>query len=288
MTKIIRIISMICLLVLLFVGCSIDNLESLKIENQELKKQIILLEKVQKENEILKTRIDSIKYSPLILLDEVINEFNDGEYNKALETIYLLIEKNPESEESKKALDIEKNIVSKISDIQKNYSKYDSKTLRQAAAALIKRKADTEDKLYYMSKVSPVRRDINSIYIYYEKTNSKLPMLRICLQYAGKKELDINKYIIKLDSKSYDIIPALYSVKSDKKGDFAWAWYDTCVDNYIYSVIKEIIESENISIICQGEYDTYERTVTATEKKAIKSILVSYENIGGILSIKDN
>ncbi len=272
--------------IMLFTGCSKDNdLESLINENEELKEELIKLEQRIQGYEQLRLELESIKYSEFYLLNELNICLGNKEYNKALDIIYTIVQKQPDSPEAAKAAEIKAQIMAAVSGSKgKNNIEASTKDLADIAKN-IKTRFDEEKQMdWHVHNSSPSKNDVNAFYLYYGMKEKNLPWLRMRIQYAGEGYLDITKFTINADNHLYEIVPPQFAVKKDKMGELAWEWYDASVENNVYKIFKAAANAEKASIICVGNIKSYERTLSASEKQALKYIIASYELSGGFIS----
>lgn len=60
-----------------------------------------------------------------------------------------------------------------------------------------------------------------------------------------------------------------------------WEWYDTEMDNRLYEIIKDVINSKVAKIRHNGKQYYKDRTISVKEKQGLQNILDAYEALGG-------
>ncbi len=272
-------------LIVIITGCSSNNkeLEALLSENMELRLKLEVLEQKEKELEVLREQLESLKYNPLIIYEELEIYFKDKEYNKALDLIYLLEAMHPKAVETQKAMDMKKTIIQLSKSTTGAYVITDKKAYTEAIKAVRMYTDEAQGITWYQDIASPRDKNINGFYLYYCEKDKNLPWLKLRIQYAGAEELKIHKYIIKADDVAYEIEPAKFAVVKDSTSELVWEWYDASVANEMYSIFKAVADSKRASIDYIGETKVSSRTISSKEKLALKHVIIAYEAAGGIV-----
>jgi hypothetical protein len=285
------------LLALLLSGCS-NN--SSKQEAADLSSKLEQVNKemasLKAENERLKTELDEITNGPDKLLAKASQYYKNKDLNglnttlanlknkhpdaKEINTVLemskkLTSEKNKEKEEAKKKADAEAESKKRA---EKAKAEEEKKRLAQATSKMRKKYDEITEVTWYHDKSTPQYINRNSFHIYVG-TKDGLAQLRMEIQYAGDDWVFINSYIFKVDSLTINLDPA-GEVKRDNDSG-VWEYYDTQVYQKEYNLIKSIIASKKTIIRHQGDDHSYDRTVTAAEKKALQNVLDAYEALGG-------
>lgn len=270
---------------MVFTGCTqnTEQLDALIKENESLKAQIEQLERKEKETAILKEELESLKYNPLIIFEQLNKFYNAKEYNRSLDLIYLLNNMHPASPETAKALEMKAAIMNIARTSSSIPAQVDAKMLREAKKAVKEYIDEAQGIIWYRDVASPTQTDVNAFYLYFGEKDPGLPWLKLRIQYAGEEMLNIQKYIIIVDGSEYSITPPKFSVSKDSTQELAWEWYDASVENSSYNMLKSIADSKMASITCAGENKSFTRTLSAKEKAALKHVIIIYEAAGGII-----
>ena len=133
---------------------------------------------------------------------------------------------------------------------------------------------------WYYDKSTPSSNNTNNIHLYFgvNAFGTYRPRLRVC--YAGENWLFIQKYIIKADNAVFEIIPS--NVDRDNYST-VWEWSDKEIDSNTFQIIQAVINSKTTLFRYNGKIYKKDRTVTQTEKTAMKNVLAAYQALGGTL-----
>jgi hypothetical protein len=160
-------------------------------------------------------------------------------------------------------------------------SKRKSETEERKKTALRKMRTKYDDIkgiTWYQDKSTSNYTNVNNVYIYIGKEKTGGPWLRFRIQYAGEDWLFIEQYIFSVDGKNFEVIPT--EVERDNSTT-VWEWYDTGIETAPHELIHAIIQSKNAKVRYVGRQYHKDRTITASEKTAMKNVLDAYEALGG-------
>ena len=243
---------------------------------------------IKAENEKLKIELEDLKFGPAKLLSQIKNLINSKDYYKAKSEIETLINKHPTSDqtvEAKKLLiDVDANIkaLDLANEIEKNkLEKAEKERLANSTKKLRSRKDDIKGITWYYDKTTTVYNDRNSFHLYMGQSEGGKPWLRFRIQYKSDDWLFINSYIIKTDNNSYTISTTRDEVERDNGYGGIWEWYDVPMDNNLYNIVKDVINSKSVKLRYNGKQYYDDRKVSENEKKALQNILDAYEALGG-------
>jgi hypothetical protein len=147
--------------------------------------------------------------------------------------------------------------------------------LKTALAALRVKKDSVTNKKWYYARTTTEYLDSNSLHLYMGQEQGSDPYLRLRIQYAGDDWLFINKFTINVDGEVFVIEPDYGDMERDNDAD-VWEWYDINPSDENVSMLKTIMNSKKAVIRCEGDQYYRDRTITATEKKALKAVLTGY------------
>jgi len=147
--------------------------------------------------------------------------------------------------------------------------------LKNALAALRVKKDSVTNKKWYYARTTTQYIDTNSLHLYMGQEQGSEPYLRFRIQYAGDDWLFINKFTINADGQVFVIEPDYGDMERDNDSD-VWEWYDISPSDGNLSMVKAIMNSKKAVIRCEGDQYYKDRTITSTEKKALKSVLAGY------------
>lgn len=148
--------------------------------------------------------------------------------------------------------------------------------LKNALADLKVNKDSVTNKKWYYARTTSQYVDSNSLHLYMGQEQGSEPYLRFRIQYAGDDWLFINKFTINADGQVFVIEPDYGDMERDNDSD-VWEWYDISPSDENVSMVKAIMNSKKAVIRCEGDQYYKDRTITSTEKKALKSVLAGYD-----------
>jgi hypothetical protein len=147
--------------------------------------------------------------------------------------------------------------------------------LKNALADLRVKTDSVTNKKWYYARTTTQYVDSNSIHLYMGQEQGSDPYLRFRIQYAGDDWLFINQFTLNVDGEVFVIEPDYGDMERDNDSD-VWEWYDINPSDENVSMLKAIMNSKKAVIRCEGDQYYRDRTITATEKKALKAVLTGY------------
>lgn len=147
--------------------------------------------------------------------------------------------------------------------------------LKNALADLRVKTDSVTNKKWYYARTTTQYVDSNSLHLYMGQEQGSDPYLRFRIQYAGDDWLFINKFTLNVDGEVFVIEPDYGDMERDNDSD-VWEWYDINPSDENVSMLKAIMNSKKAVIRCEGDQYYRDRTITATEKKALKAVLTGY------------
>jgi hypothetical protein len=147
--------------------------------------------------------------------------------------------------------------------------------LKNALANLRVKTDSVTNKKWYYARTTTQYVDSNSLHLYMGQEQGSEPYLRFRIQYAGDDWLFINKFTINADGQVFVIEPDYGDVERDNDTD-VWEWYDISPSDENVTMVKAIMNSKKAVIRCEGDQYYKDRTITSTEKKALKSVLAGF------------
>lgn len=118
-------------------------------------------------------------------------------------------------------------------------------------------------------------RSYISVYFYVDKSGHS-GNLRIKNLYTADDWLFIEQYTIKTDTRTYTIDKGKWGVDRDNTYNI-WEWYDEPIDSKTKAMLQDIASSKKVIIRYTGQNYYKDRTVGASEKKAISEMLELYD-----------
>jgi len=243
------------------------------------------------EHKELKAELEECKFGAEKLLSQATNYFDNKEYDKSKIEVTSLLERHLSSPEAVQAKEILKNVNIELDKIAKAEAKPEGEKIRKekqrltnATSKMRKKVDDMRGTITYEDKTSP--RYVNSqtnFYVYMIQRKNSLPSLRLIIQYVADDWLFIDKYIIKVDDKTYEITENSYGeIKTDSGGGI-WEWFDRSVGRKELQIIKAVANGKNVKIRFSGSQYYKDRTISSKEKLALRNVLDAYEALGGTI-----
>lgn len=216
--------------------------------------------------------------------------FANQEYEKCKGAANVLLMKHPGAQEAlraKELLEISNTELNKIAlameEAKKEQRLKEEQRLANATKKMRKNYDDMNGTTWYYDKTSPrhlnTRTDFGA---YIGKQEYGLPWLRLRVLYVADDWLFIEKYIIKVDGRVYEITEKKYGeIETDNGGGEIWEWLDRSVGSREFKIIKAIADAKEVKIRFVGRQYHKDRVVTKREKQALKNVLDAYEALGG-------
>lgn len=149
--------------------------------------------------------------------------------------------------------------------------------MQQALNRMSISRDDFADITWYYDPSTPRYTNQNSFHIYAGESDT-ISWLRLCIQYYADSWLFIQSYSIKVDGVTYTITPEKYGdVQRDNGGGMIWEWYDISPSAEQIEMLRAIANSNEAIIRFNGRQYYDDRTITASEKQAIKNVLNAYD-----------
>jgi hypothetical protein len=246
-------------------------------------------ETLKTENEKLKQEIEDLKFGPDKLLAQAKLYIEKKEFSNSRTELQTLLDKYPASTQAIEAKllinTVDKGIKEQELAIEKakvEARKNEKERLSNATKKLNKKYDDVNEITWYRDKTSPVYVNYNGFYSYIGQSEGSKPWLRLAIQYAADDWLFIERYIIKVDGKTYTISEKSYGeIKTDNGSGGIWEWLDREVSTSEYEIIKEVAYGKEVKIRFVGKDYHKDKIIPQQQKTALKNVLDAYEVLGG-------
>jgi hypothetical protein len=163
-------------------------------------------------------------------------------------------------------------------EVQKKADAIAAAELKQALASMRTKKDKVTNQMWYYAKSTTSYIDVNSVHLYIGQKEGQEPYLRFRIQYEGDDWIFIKKYTINVDGTIYIIEPDYGDVERDNDTN-VWEWYDINPTSENLEMLKAISVSKKAIIRCEGDQYHDDRTITASEKTALKKVLIVYDGL---------
>lgn len=248
-------------------------------------------DKLQSENKELKQQLEECQFGAGKLLSQATAFFENKEFEKCKNEVNVLLEKHSGSSEAKTGKElIEKaNIeIEKLAEAKKKEKavreRKEKQRLANATKKMRKKYDDMNGTTWYRDRTSPQYTNYNGFFAYIGDDETSKPWLRLRIQYAADDWLFIEKYIIKVDGKTYTITEEKYGeIETDNGSGGIWEWLDRTVDSDEYEIIKAVANGKNVKIRFVGKQYHKDKTITSKQKLALRNVIDAYEALGGTM-----
>ena len=229
------------------------------------------------------------------LLNNANTFFLDNKFEECNKELRILLKKYPASKEVAEAkilqnkADVELEKIRIEGELIKEQQIKENKIKIEQATNKMRKKVDKlENITWYRDKTSPQYTNYNGFFLYIGDRGINYPSLRLRIQYKGDSWLFIEKYIIYVDGLKYKTIETKYGdVERDNGTGGVWEWLDIPVnknsDDIIndFDLIRAIVNGEDVKIKLIGKQYSKVKTITKTQKNALKNVLEVYKVLGG-------
>jgi hypothetical protein len=275
-----RIPHLILLLILIFSSCGKSNKKN-DSEN-------LTIEKSEAQLEIDKPNAEK-------LLNNANTFFLNKKFEESKKEIRILLKKYPTSKEVAEAktllnkANLELNNIKKEEELIIEEQEKKKKVIIEQATKKMRKKVDKlENITWYRDRTSPQYTNYNGFFLYIGDRGFDYPTLRLRIQYKDSDWLFIEKYIIYVDGLKYKTIETKYGdVERDNGTGGVWEWLDIPVNKNSedivndFDVIRAIINGKDVKLKLIGKQYSKVKTITKTQKNALKNVLEVYEVLGG-------
>ncbi|WP_062053106.1 hypothetical protein [Aquimarina longa] len=276
-----KILLISILITLIIVSCGVPQADYDKLSEEN--KKLIL------KNKKLTQKITECQLTPSQILEQAEEYYDELNYIKSKDRLTVLIDKYPRSKEARKGKSLLKKVKKEILEtekaLEKDKLKEDNDEAYKKALSKMKKKYDvTKEITWYSDKSSTKLNNQNFIYTYVGKKEKRKPWLGLTINYFTKKEwLFIQRMEVDVDGKIFEIeenSPGEFKSKEESGGKREWL--DRIIKDFDMPMIKAIASAKVVKISFFGKDDVDKRTISSSEKKAIKNVLMTYEALRSI------
>ncbi len=229
------------------------------------------------------------------LLNNANTFFLNKKFEESKKELRILLKKYPTSKEvheAKTLLDKASVELNKIKEeeilIIEEQEKKKKIIIEQATKKMRKKVDKLENITWYRDRTSPQYTNYNGFFLYVGDGGFNFPTLRLRIQYKDSDWLFIEQYVIYVDGLKYKTIETKYGdVERDNGSGGVWEWLDIPVykntEDIIsdFDVIRAVINGEDVKLKLIGKQYSKVKSITKTQKNALKNVLEVYEVLGG-------
>lgn len=216
------------------------------------------------------------------LLEKGQKEFEAEQLVIALQTLNLLLEKYPDSDEVAKAKELIKEAEETIDFRRTDTERVQEQETAELIAALHKVPGEGYD-YYYDGAVYEMEG--SKVYLNFRWSGSGQANIRFVIDHyysADQPPLGIKRYTMNVGAQPYPIIPRADQLVTEKQGDQVKESLDTRPSMAHRGMIEAIIAADKVVLVAEGENRNEERELTPEEKSGLDSVMTAFISIGGI------
>ena len=135
---------------------------------------------------------------------------------------------------------------------------------------------DFEESTYYYGNNIIPYTNTNRLLLYMGKQPDSRPWLRLRVQYAADDWLFVEGVELKIDGQRREL-RGLGRFERDNDAGQIWEWSDTKPSEYNLGVLSEVANSKKTTIRYNGSQYRKDRTITSSEKKALREVLAAFD-----------
>jgi hypothetical protein len=256
--------------------------QKLEAENQSLRRELAAV----------KAERDELRFGAQHLLAQSESRVQAREWESAKEFSEQLLSRHPAAPEAKRAREI---LVVADAALTRAAKAAEAAEVARKAAAAQERLADERrlaaslskmrtsvDKIegvtWYRDRSTPRFTNYNSFHLYLGKQSHGEPWLRFRVQYNADDWLFIEPFVVVADGQRFEYDPAEFARDSSSE---IWEWYDETASPRDLAMIRAVISSKEAVIRFNGKQYRKDRSITASEKRALQNVLDAYQVLGG-------
>lgn len=198
------------------------------------------------------------KLPPQDVINSVREAIKQGNNSTAYMQLAKMPKDSPESEELRKLLEKE------------------AKTQKRPGVRKVT--DNPQNPVKYFDESSPRDKSVDAFYVYLVDIYGMI-WPRICIQSVAKKTIDITRFSIKVDGKTFLIQPP--SIKTEKLQDKVAEYHDALLDKQSYALLQALLKSRKAVLTCIGTKGERVREISENEKKGLVRIMDTYAALGG-------
>jgi hypothetical protein len=177
---------------------------------------------------------------------------------------------------SNKYSDLRNSYLSKSQDQIQANKKAEERLALNKLSKLSKKRDSFQNVTWYQSPSTTKYRNANAFYLYFGVTDGTPGILRLVMQYYADKWLFIQSAKANVDGVIYDIDTGQWERDNDAS---IWEWMDEPLTDR--ELIEAIINSKSTVIRFEGSQYYGTRTISGTQKIALRQVLSAFDAIGG-------
>lgn len=229
-------------------------------------------EQLSKELSQAKKDLEGYKMSPKKLCANIEQLLKDKNVSKLKEIEGKLSKYYPESAELKK---VKQYRAQAEKQIEQEKAAAEKKRL-QAVNKLKKKHDDVSGITWYYNPYFTHYNDANLTSIYMGKEGTNIWLI-LKMSYTGDDWIFFENAYLSYDGNTREVSFNKYNDKeSDNSGGEVWEWIQIGVDDYLLSLLREMVNGKSVKMRLSGKY-TKTRNLSVNEIQGIKDVLLAYD-----------
>lgn len=219
-----------------------------------------------------KTEIENYKNTPEKLYTEALGHIKSKDLILLGEVMRKTYRYHPESKEYQ---DIKKAYEKLVAEKEKKQNA-ERNARRSIVEKLIRTHDDISGTTWYMNQYFTHYNNSNHISLYIGKKGANNPYLRLKMSYYGESWIFFKQAYLSYDGNTIEIPFDEFREKETENNTKVWEWIDVAVSPELLNFLKKAVDGKTIKMRLSGKY-TKDHTLTQTEIKALKDVLLGYD-----------
>lgn len=175
--------------------------------------------------------------------------------------------------------------VTKLITAKQNRAAEAKKREVQRAIDALRKETDTfEGITWYHDRATYSSYAGNKFLLYMGQRESGAPWLRLRFMMYDEWWHFFESIVVDVDGSKYYFTPGYSDVKRNNGGGDIWEWWDKSPTTYDIQMLNKIVDSKSTRIrYINGDNFYEERTVSSSQKKALRNVLTAFDALGGTL-----
>lgn len=222
----------------------------------------------------LENQLNECHRSDSVLIGQILNAYDKGNYDSVEIYYQLLHENNPHLLQLNEAMAAHYEVIQmETNEIRETVK---DQSARASAIQHLKRTRLSSGKVRYENPYFEHFDSRNLMSLYIDKAPNSSPVVMVKLSYKGNDWIAFNKAILSYDGKEKEIPFSVYKHKETLKSVGFSEWIKVPVNNEVLRFLRSFVRSTNAKMTLKGKH-TESRTLTYNERRAITAVLNGYD-----------
>lgn len=245
--------------------------------------------------------LDGFRFNPARMSALARMALDSGQLDSARNIAIELVRRHPQAVEAGQAQELatratrmleeratradrEREQASRLAEQRRGDSTRAAEARRTSALRAMRRKHDDVQDVtwYYAPWNSQYVNGRSELLLYISHPKGSSPSLWFTIRYVADEWLFIQSYTIKADEETFAIDASGFNdVERDNGGGDIWEWYSTSAGPDELAMTRAVVASKRAVIRYTGRQYRKDRTISASEKQALRQVLDAYEVLRG-------